>query len=238
MNNKKIIWALFDSETSITLGLESHKYKVITIGIATDSSKTKDFININLSKKSCIRKLRNLDKPDIIFASPPCETWVGLSIGNIRFFNRNYNEYNLYWQRNFKGNDFTKKLREKRLEGQRTAYWTAEIIKTFKPELWVIENGRSSLIFQYLRTYFNMNGYKNNTYYSAYDKSFSPKPTIFYSNKKFFLKNYINRTGRTIENKGKGFDCIISYANRSRVPLGIYKDILKQYEGYGQQYLF
>jgi len=236
--NRKIIWSLFDSETAITLNLNNHKYKVITIGVASGSSCTRDFKNIDLSKKSCLKKLNKLEKPDVIFASPPCETWVSLSIGNVRFYNRDYNEYNLYWKKDWKGNDFTKKLKEKRLLGRKTAYWTAEIIKKFSPELWVIENGMSSLIFDFLKKYQNVIGYHNNTYYSAYNKSFSPKPTTFYSNMKFVLKDYMIKTGKTIENKGKGFDCITSYADRSRVPIGIYEDILLQYEGYGQQYLF
>ena len=243
---KKTIWSLFDSETAITKDLETEKYKVYTIGIGSSSSMTKDFINIDLSKKSCIKKLSKLPRPDIIFASPPCESWVDVSIGNTRFFDRNYNEYNLYWQRNFKPNDFTEEHRVCRLMGQKTAYWTAEIIKKFAPELWAVENGASSLIFKYLYKYHNLKGYRNRARYSAYcNVEFSEKPTIFYSNKKIVLRNNIVKSNKRIATNAKynsknikGFEEIKTYGDRSKVPLGIYEDIINFHEGKGQQTLF
>lgn len=242
----KIIWSLFDSETAITKELENDNYKVYPLGIASSSSMTKDFINIDLSKKSCIKKLSKLPRPDIIFASPPCETWVNVNVGNVRFFERNYNEYNLYWQRNFKPNDFTEEHRVRRLMGQKTAYWTAEIIKKFIPELWVVENGASSLIFKYLHRYHNLRGYRNYARYSSYcNVDFSEKPTIFYSNKKFMLRNNIVKSNKRISasakynsRKIKDYKEIETYGERSKVPLGIYEDIINFYEGKGQQTLF
>lgn len=261
---KKIIWSLFDSETAITKELESENYKVYTIGIASSSSMTNDFINIDLSKKSCLKKLSKLPRPDIIFASPPCETWVNMSIGCTHFYERNYNEHNLYWQKNFKPNNYDDKHRDLRLLGQKTAYWTYKIIEHFKPELWVIENGRSSYIFKYLYTYFGLKGFKNNAKYSAYcNVEFSIKPTVFYSNKKFMLRNNVVESNKLISVtksmidkerktgiwKQMGFNnptaylksqrkMVESYADRSRVPLGIYEDIINFYEGKGQQTLF
>ena len=240
----KIIWSLFDSETAITKELESENYKVYTIGIGSSSSMTNDFINIDLSKKSCLKKLSKLPSPDIIFASPPCESWVIVNIGSVQFFERNYREYNLYWQKDFKPNDFTKEHRERRLMGQKTAYYTAEIIKKFNPELWVVENGVSSFIFKYLYKYHNLDGYKNYARYSAYDNiKFSEKPTIFYSNKKFMLRNNIVKSNKRITSrrKSKNIDSFIkikTYGDRSRVPFGIYEDIINFYEGKGQQTLF
>src|SRR5690606_8011298 len=119
---------------------------VYSIGIPSSSAITDNFIKMDLSRKSCLKKLEKLPKPDVIFASPPCETWVTVNIGNVIHFKRNYNEYNFYWQKNFKGNDFKPKYRELRLLGQKTAYYTSEIIKKFNPELWGVENGSSSLI--------------------------------------------------------------------------------------------
>ena len=77
-----------------------------SIGLASSSAITDNFISIDLSRKSCLKKLDKLPKPNIIFASPPCETWVDVNIGNVRFYCRNFNEHNLYWQRNFKSNKF------------------------------------------------------------------------------------------------------------------------------------
>lgn len=240
---KKIIWSLFDSETATTKNLAGDKYDVFTIGLPSESSFTNNFLKIDLSKKRCLVKLRKLPPPNIIFASPPCETWVTLSAGNVRFFRRNNNEYNLYWQKNLKPNDFTRELRRRRLIGQRTAYFTAEIIKRYNPELWVVENGITSLIFRYLHQFHGMRGYKNKARYSAYcSADFSEKPTIFFSNKKISLRKEkiksnkrISENSRINKSNTPGFKHIATYADRSRVPIGIYKDILDFYEGKGQR---
>lgn len=264
MKRKTIIWSLFDSETAITQELNDENYTVFSIGLPSSSAITDNFIKIDLSRKSCIKKLSKLPMPDIIFASPPCESWINMNIGITRFYERNYNEHNLYWQKNFKPNNYAVKHREFRLLGQKTAYYTYRIIREFKPELWAIENGASSYIFKYLYTYFGLKGYKNKVRYSAYcNIEFSEKPTIFYSNKKILLKNNVVKSENLIEvskadrDKEKktgewerlGFSSPTAYikykrkvtetyAERSKVPLGIYEDILNFYEGNGQQTLF
>src|SRR6266567_748203 len=138
---KKVIWSLFDSETAITQELNSDEYIVYSIGLPSSSAITDNFITMDLSLKSCLKKLEKLPKPDIIFASPPCETWINLNIGCVRFFKRNFNEHNLYWQKNFKPNNYMKKHKQLRLLGQKTYFYTWKIIEKFKPEIWCIENG-------------------------------------------------------------------------------------------------
>ncbi len=125
MKRKTIIWSLFDSETAITQKLNDENYTVFSIGLPSSSAITDNFIKMDLSRKSCIKKLSKLPKPDIIFASPPCESWVTVNIGNVIHFKRNFNEYNLYWQRNFKSNKFKKVFEQRRLLGQKTAHFTA-----------------------------------------------------------------------------------------------------------------
>lgn len=238
---KKIIWSLFDSETAITQKLNSDEYEVYSIGLPSSSAITNNFISMDLSKRSCLKKLEKLPKPDIIFASPPCETWVKLSIGSVSFYKRNFNEYNLYWQKNFKPNDFTKKHRELRILGQKTAYHTMQIIKKFNPELWCIENGFSSLIFKYLYKYHDLKGNQNKVVYSAYNKfNFPQKPTIFYSNLKMKLNDTMVRSKILVsaQTKSEKDRELKTYAERSRVPITIYKDILSIYEGKGQLTLF
>lgn len=187
MKKQKIIWSLFDSETAITQELNSEKYKVYSIGLPSSSAITDNFIKIDLSKKSCLKKLSKLPKPDYIFASPPCETWVLVNIGCVRFYKRNFNEYNLYWQKNYKPNNYATHHRELRLLGQKTAYYTMRIIKEFKPKYWFIENGASSLIFKYLYKYHNLKGYKNRLEYSSYDSNFSKTDNhIFIPIKSYF----------------------------------------------------
>lgn len=241
---KKVIWSLFDSETAITQQLNSDEYIVYSIGLPSSSAITDNFIKTDLSRKSCLKKLEKLPKPDIIFASPPCESWVDVNIGNVRFYKRNYNEHNLYWQRNFKSNKFKKVFEQRRLLGQKTAYFTAEIIKKFKPELWCVENGSSSLIFKYLNNYHNLQGNQNKTYYSSYDNiNFSKKPTIIYSNIKMNLRQDHKRGMKVIEavssKKHKpGIKYLTDYSERSAVPIQLYHQILEIYEGKQQLNLF
>ncbi|MGX9985845.1 hypothetical protein [Soonwooa purpurea] len=241
---KKIIWSLFDSETAITQKLNSDEYEVYSIGLPSSSAITNNFISMDLSKRSCLKKLEKLPKPDIIFASPPCESWVMVNIGNVIHFNRNFNEYNFYWQRNFKGNDFLPKYRLNRLLGQKTAYFTSEIIKKFKPELWCIENGSSSLIFKYLYKYHNLKGNQNKTYYSSYDNiNFGRKPTTIYSNLKMSLRQYFKKsniatTDHLVGSKRGTKEVRMDYATRSAVPIQLYHNILEIYEGKGQLTLF
>ena len=125
---KKVIWSLFDSETAITQELNSDEYIVYSIGLPSSSAITDNFISMDLSRKSCLKKLEKLPKPDIIFASPPCETWIKLNIGCVRFFKRNFNEHNLYWQKNFKPNNYMKKHKELRLLGQKTSFYTWVVV--------------------------------------------------------------------------------------------------------------
>ena len=240
---KKVIWSLFDSETAITQELNSDEYIVYSIGLPSSSAVTDNFINMDLSKRSCLSKLEKLPKPDIIFASPPCETWVTLNIGNVKFFKRNYNEHNLYWQKNFKANNYMIKHRVLRLFGQKTAYFTAEIIKKFKPELWCVENGNSSLIFKYLNKYHKLQGNQNKTYYSSYDNiNFGLKPTTIYSNLKMNLRKdfkqsniHITHCKSSIKNNKQ---ILNNYCERSRVPIELYKHILNIYENKEQLNLF
>ena len=85
---KKVIWSLFDSETAITQELNSDKYIVYSIGLPSSSAVTNNFIKMDLSKRSCLNKLEKLPKPDIIFASPPCETWVNMNICIVRYYKK------------------------------------------------------------------------------------------------------------------------------------------------------
>jgi len=240
---KKVIWSLFDSETAITQELNKNDYIVYSIGLPSSTAITDNFIKMDLSKKSCLTKLEKLPKPDIILASPPCETWVTLNIGNVRFYDRNFNEHNLYWQKNFKPNNYNFKHRGLRLLGQKTAYFTAEIIKKFNPELWCVENGSSSLIFKYLHKYHNLKGNQNKTYYSSYDNiNFGLKPTTIYSNLKLNLRKDFRKSTIHIaycKSSIKNNKTILKgYCERSKVPIELYKHILSIYENKEQLTLF
>jgi hypothetical protein len=62
----KVIWSLFDSETAITQQLNSDEYIVYSIGLPSSSAISNNFIKMDLSKRSCLKKLEKLPKPDII----------------------------------------------------------------------------------------------------------------------------------------------------------------------------
>ena len=77
-----IIWALFDSgngcykQVADTMG-----YEVYAIGMDREN-KNSHFINLDLSNykymfgdKELWNTLDKLPKPDLIIASPPCESW-------------------------------------------------------------------------------------------------------------------------------------------------------------------
>lgn len=241
---KKVIWSLFDSETAITQKLNSDEYIVYSIGLPSSSAITDNFIKMDLSRKNCLKKLEKLPRPDIIFASPPCESWVSVNIGTVVHFRRNYNEYNLYWQKNFKPNNYSKKHIEKRLLGQKTAYYTAEIIKKFTPKIWCVENGSSSLIFKYLHSYHNLKGNQNKTYYSSYDNiNFGRKPTTIYSNivmnlRRDFKNSNILTVRSMPKNNNKNKRTLDHYSERSAVPIQLYEHILRIYECKDQLSLF
>ena len=130
-----------------------------------------------------------------------------------------------------------------RLFGQKTAYFTAEIIKKFNPEFWCIENGSSSLIFKYLNKYCNLNGNQNKTYYSSYDNiNFGRKPTTIYSNLKMNLRDDFRKSNihiayckSSIKNNKQ---ILTNYCERSRVPIDLYNHILEIFEGKQQLSMF
>ncbi|WP_406615333.1 hypothetical protein ACJA25_03295 [Mycoplasmopsis hyopharyngis] len=108
--------------------------------------------------------MSSLPKPDIILASPPCESWSSADCDGRMFlgFDENgnwkvksstfYDEY-LKTCHPVKRRFFEQK-EQGRLIGESTISGTIKIIKHFKPKVWVIENPRSSKSWDF-------QGYKN-----------------------------------------------------------------------------
>ena len=99
-----------------------------------------------------IKKISN--KPNIIFASPPCESWSGADCDgrmtqkidkDWNWIVKNRSFYNNYNQKchPVKRRDFVNKERT-RLIGESTIGATIEIIEEFKPDIWIIENPATS----------------------------------------------------------------------------------------------
>lgn len=175
--------------------------------------------------------MSSLPKPDIILASPPCESWSGADcngkmcrsiddkytwiVKNRKF----YEEYNKTCHP-VKHRFFEQKERG-RIIGESTVGATIMIIEHFKPKVWIIENPKTSKTWEFQENHWNFIGEMNATYYSTYDNSFSLKPTIFKSNIKLNL----------IKDHGKGNDDHMargSYLKRSSIPDLLIKDIIKQ----------
>ena len=236
----KVIWALYDDgNCSYKKAIEKYfdgQYKVYCVGINeqpfedTENYKYKQ-IDLSMLNSNLIKDLSKLPQPDIILASPPCESWSGADC-NGRMFKwiddkgnwivQNKNFYDAY---NKKCNPVKRRYfiqKEKsRILGEATIGATIEIIKYFNPKIWIIENPQTSKTWMYQKYHWNFLGNENLAYYSSYDNNFSKKPTIFKSNLKLNLK-----TNKSLSNKNhiaKG-----SYLKRSSIPGLLIKDIFDQ----------
>ncbi|QGZ97270.1 putative C5 cytosine methyltransferase (MAV1virus-like) [Mycoplasma sp. NEAQ87857] len=187
-------------------------------------------IDLSLNNPNLLEKLEQLPAPDIILASPPCESW-SVADGHSRQINlvdnefklNNYSFYQMY-------NKIMKPKRQrsfiqkqtKRILGESTITQTINIIQHFKPKIWIIENPRNSLMWNYIESFLGFNGIKNKTYYSNYDLNFSQKPTIFYSNIELNLKyDFSIKGNKNFYNSG-------NYESRSKIPKDLIIDIIKQ----------
>jgi len=240
-----IVWALFDSGNgSYTKVVEKYfkgDVKIYPIGIDIEN-KNDHFINLNLADfgylfgdNSTYDKLDRLPRPQLIIASPPCESWSVASAmagGNAcwkqevggdlfvpqvplsRFTVRSYKDY--------KGYQFIpEKSLINRINGELTIFNTIQIIKKYKPKYYIIENPAYGRIWDYIKEILGfVIPYENLTYYNNYGFPIS-KPTKFGSNIDLKLKkdkkpNKIN------------FNEVRGYNERSNIPELLVKDIFKK----------
>lgn len=189
-------------------------------------------IDLSLTNSKLIEQLKSISKkPDVILASPPCESWSGADCDGKMFVSidnkcnwkiKNRNFYNSY---NNKANpvkrrDFVQK-ETSRIIGESTIGATIKIIEFFEPKVWVIENPQTSKIWDFQRNHWDFQWNEHITYYSCYNKNFSLKPTIFKSNKQLSLKN--NRVKGNKNHMSRG-----SYSKRSAIPKELIKDLVEQ----------
>lgn len=244
-----IVWALFDSGNgSYTKVVEKYfknEIEIYPIGLDIEN-KNNHFINLNLADYSYLfgnnilfDTLDRLPKPDLIIASPPCESWSVASAmrdGNAcwkqekgdslfepqeplsRFTIRDYKDYEGY---QFK---YDKSL-VKRINGELCIFNLVEIIKRYKPKVYIIENPAYGRIWEYIETILGfVIPFENETRYNNYDYPIS-KPTKFKSNIKLELKN--RRIGNEIDFSETGW----SYNQKSNIPEKLVIDIFKQILG-------
>ena len=201
MKKKKIIWDLFGGgQNSVFLTLKDlgllKFYDVYTFDI-TEPIHDKQF-KIDLAQNNIIEIFSQFPEPDIIVASPLCQSFscvLNMKGGGTCFWKFNKNKTKLI-ERSIKEfellkSGFTKNLKAdvqlfiKRL-GQKCIDNTIELIKHYKPKYWYIENPRQSLMWKYIqlnrKDFFDSeNQYFNECSYGKYGY-FTTKATIFLSN--------------------------------------------------------
>lgn len=235
---KIIVWSLFDSGNGSYSKVASTFDFIENFSIGIDRENKNDhFINLDLSdisrlwgkkQDNLFNKLDELPKPDIILASPPCESWSNASAMNngnacwkqekenlSKFTIRNYDDYKKY---QFK----PERQILTRLNGEMTIINTIEIIKRYKPRVYVIENPAYGRIWRYIEEILGFNiTHENLTYYNNYNYPIK-KPTKFGSNINLDLKK------NKVSNEKKFNELGWSYNQRSNIPDSLVKDIFKK----------
>ena len=259
LDDKMTVWALFDSGNgSYTKGVKtlnsSGRANIDIYPIGMDiEGKNNHFINLNLADygrlfgdNTLFDVLDQLPKPDLIIASPPCESWSNASAmtgGNACWKQEDLSDSLFIPQK--EASMFTIRTASdyeeayinykydrqfiKRINGELCAFNTIEIIKRYKPMYFVIENPASGRLWKYIN---EVIGFKlphlNLTRYNNYDYPLQ-KPTKFASNLDLELKNDIIKQ----DVEWKYFPK--SYNERSNIPqklvvelfIKIYREFLK-----------
>lgn len=247
------IWGLFDSgngcyQKAVNAYNSQNMggyHNIISIGIDREY-KNDHFVNQDLSVNSLynptalFHKLDQLDKPDLILASPPCESWSVASAmkdGNacwkketdmvVSLFDDGYKEASKFTIRNHKDYDNYQFKYDRsfltRINGEMCCYNTIQIIKRYKPRIFVIENPAFGRIWEYIERVIGFNlPYQNLTYYSAYGYDLQ-KQTRFSSN--VDLKLLTDRVNGKIKLKNTH-----RYNTRSDIPQELIFDILRRCE--------
>lgn len=244
-----IIWALFDSGNGCysqgvkKLNEDGQNITIYSVGLDVEN-KNDHFIHLNLADYSYMfgdnkmyYTLDRLPKPDLIIASPPCESWSVASTmdsGNAcwkrertddSLFNpqtplspftvRDYADYEKYQYK-------AENQLVKRINGELCTYNLVQIIRRYKPKYYIIENPASSKIWDYIERVLGFKiPYDNLAHYNQYDNYPIQKSTIFKSNIELKLK-----TGNKPSNIN--FEQMRGYNTRSNIPISLVKSIFEQ----------
>lgn len=242
-----IVWALFDSGNGCYAQAAKVFPGIDLYSIGLDIERKHDhFISLNLADYSHLfgddrlfEILDGLPKPDLIIASPPCESWSVASAmkdGNAswkqekgdglfepqiplsRFTIRDYRDYDNY---QFK----PEKSLLNRINGELCTFNTIQIIKRYDPSIYIIENPAGSRMWEYIERVLGFEiPYDNLTYYNNYGYP-AKKATKFKSNVNLGLKKIAitNELGvKRLDRKGGAYNA------RSNIPLNLIKDIFSQ----------
>lgn len=244
-----IVWALFDSGNgSYTKGVKDLNDKglcdieIHPIGIDIEH-KNSHFINLNLADYSRLfgdntlfDTLDRLPRPDLIIASPPCESWSNASAipnGNACWKKEDLSDSlfepqrepspftirsNSDYEQAYNNYKYDRQFM-KRVNGELCVFNTIEIIKRYEPEFFIIENPASGRIWRYIEEVIGFElPFKNPTRYNNYGYPIQ-KPTKFASNLDLQLNNEANKPEVTWQDFSK------SYNERSNIPQELVKEI-------------
>ncbi|MGL4950984.1 MAG: DNA cytosine methyltransferase [Mycoplasma sp.] len=246
--SKKIIWALFDDGNGSwnKCDYDKEEFEIISVGI-NDNPDWKNYLQQDLrtSNFDLIKNLSKLPKPDIIIASPPCESWSQANnqqriyrkiekeedeIDGIKI-ERKMVEFFSYADTQANNEKFGVQLKRDWFKGTATMIMGLDtlngllrVIHHFQPKVWVIENPQSSKMWEYIEEFSFIKkdeNYYNDAYYNCYNDDFSKKPTRFYSNIEMSLKKFPKKA--TIN---MGHTC--GYDKRAAIPPELLLDILSQ----------
>lgn len=242
-----IVWALFDSGNGCYSQAAKNFPEIELYSIGLDKEHKNDhFISLNLADyfhlfgdDRLFKTLDTLPTPDLIIASPPCESWSVASAmkdGNAswkqekgdglfdsqtplsRFTIRDYKDYERYQYK-------PEKSLLNRINGELCTFNTIQIIKRFDPPIYIIENPAGSRMWEYIERVLGFEiPYDNLTYYNNYGYP-AKKATKFKSNVNLNLKKIAvpNELGvKRLDRKGGAYNA------RSNIPLDLIKDIFNQ----------
>lgn len=248
-----IVWALFDSgngcytkafnQWCVDRQTDRRTDVIIPIGLDVKGRKG-EFIELNLASyvdlfgdNTMFETLDALPKPDLIIASPPCESWSVASsmiegnaswkkgrsfLGETQFIPRSRNEYNLLTKSGNKVQFKFKRSYLQRINGELTIFNVIRIIAKYRPKVFIIENPKNSRIWNYIKEVLNVNiPFRNDTFYSAYGYPVH-KPTSFHSNIDLGLLNKKGEATTSWNSFSKDYNV------RSNIPLDLIKHIFNK----------
>lgn len=206
MIKKKIVWDLFGGgQNSVFSALKNNElYEVYTFDV-TDSTRKHHYIQDLAEKKDILFKyFDKLPKPDIIVASPLCQSFS--SIKSMKgggtacwMYNENKTRLKRRTEESFYKNrsgwcyqEIWEHDRFIAILGEKCLLNTIALIERYKPKFWYIENPKSSYMWKYISLNlkkFWCSGIQNFTKYGEYGYP-ATKPTCFFSNVKLsYIKN-------------------------------------------------
>ena len=225
--------------------MQCNAIEIYPVGIDIEN-KNDHFINLNLADYSrmfgnniLFDTLDKLPKPDLIIASPPCESWSVASAmwgGNASWkqetgaINRELSKFTVRSRKDYDLPHVQFKYDRSffnRVNGELCIYNTIEIIKRYKPKVYVIENPASSRIWHYINDILSFAiPFDNLAHYNCYGYPLK-KPTRFKSNINLHLKH--DQQSKALQQWG---DFAKNYNERSNIPLELIKDIYQVTQQY------